>query len=187
MSIAAPVDSVSTSIHDRTPPQAPSRKETELLDTLSRCEEVVVDLLHRACRTLSLPCHLLWSPGHRQYPSRLPHLDLSIHKIQSELKNGRATTIVAKLCSPVADSAAGICLQGFRYQSFIVLSGCRSTRLAVQNVQPRPAFAFSLLEFACRPFYRCRAQKGHLAGISQAGNAHLVERLVHAPKRASQE
>ena len=34
---------------------SPISQETELLDTLSKCEEVVVDLLHRACRTLSSP------------------------------------------------------------------------------------------------------------------------------------
>jgi hypothetical protein len=145
------------------------------LDTLSRCEEVVVDLLHRACRTLSSPAT---SSGPLATAGAHPDYLISTSRFTKSNQSSKTVAPPQSLRSSTRPSPTAqpkFCPQGFRYLSFTILSGCRSTRLAVQNVQPRPASAFSLLEFACRPFHPCRAQKGHLAGISQAGDAGLVE------------
>lgn len=151
------------------------------MDTLSRCEEVVVDLLHRACRTLSSPATFsgpLATAG--------THPDYLISTSRFTKSNQSSKTVAPPQSSRSSAHLSPTVLPEFVYK---VSAICRSPYcpVGVQNVQPRPASAFSLLEFACRPFYRCRAQKGHLAGISQAGNAGLVERLVHTPKRASHE
>ena len=113
---------------------SPILQETELLDTLSRCEEVVVDLPHRACSTLSSPATF---SGLLATASTIPDYlisNLSIHKVKSELR-----TVAPRQSSQSSARLPPIVLPEFVYRvfrslSFIILSTCRSTRLVVQNL-----------------------------------------------------
>jgi hypothetical protein len=134
----------------------------------------------------SPPLPPLRSPGHRQYPP-----DYLAQPVDSQglirARKSRATTVFAVSCSPVAEGAARRSSTRLRYLSFTPCWHRARQNSALQATQPRPAFALCPSYFGCDRYIAARPKEGTLLESAQAGDAYLVERLVHAPERATAE